>query len=43
MLHLLANGNFEKLLEEAKAIYDFVIVDLAPTILVMFLIKLPLH
>lgn len=32
--HLLANGNFEKLLEEAKAIYDFVIVDLAPTILV---------
>ena len=33
-VHLLANGNFEKLLEEAKAIYDFVIVDLAPTILV---------
>tara|TARA_B110000967_G_C18878659_1_gene559755 strand:+ start:1521 stop:1844 length:324 start_codon:yes stop_codon:yes gene_type:complete len=28
------DGNFEKLLEEAKAIYDFVIVDLAPTILV---------
>ena len=32
--HLLANGNFETLLEEAKSIYDYVIVDLAPTILV---------
>ena len=32
--HLLANGNFEKLIEEAKLIYDYIIVDLAPTILV---------
>jgi len=33
-VHLLSNGNFEIILEEAKTIYDFVIVDLAPTILV---------
>ncbi|MDA9125969.1 polysaccharide biosynthesis tyrosine autokinase [Flavobacteriaceae bacterium] len=32
--HLLANGNFETLIEEAKLIYDYIIVDLAPTILV---------
>ena len=32
--HLLANGNFETLIREAKLIYDFVIVDLAPIILV---------
>lgn len=32
--HLLANGNFETLIKEAKLIYDFVIVDLAPIILV---------
>ena len=32
--HLLANGNFEILIKEAKLIYDYVIVDLAPTILV---------
>ena len=32
--HLLANGNFEILIKEAKFIYDYVIVDLAPTILV---------
>ena len=32
--HLLANGNFETLIEEAKSLYDYVIVDLAPTILV---------
>jgi len=32
--HLLANGNFETFIEEAKSIYDYIIVDLAPTILV---------
>ena len=32
--HLLANGNFEILIKQAKLIYDYVIVDLAPTILV---------
>ena len=32
--HLLANGNFETLIKEAKLVYDYVIVDLAPTILV---------
>ena len=32
--HLLANGNFERLIKEAKLIYDYIIVDLAPTILV---------
>lgn len=32
--HLLANGSFETLIKEAKLVYDFVIVDLAPTILV---------
>jgi len=32
--HLLANGNFETLIKEAKLIYDYIIVDLAPTILV---------
>lgn len=32
--HLLANGNFETLIEEAKTLYDYIVVDLAPTILV---------
>ena len=32
--HLLTNGNFETLLNKTKLIYDYVIVDLAPTILV---------
>jgi capsular exopolysaccharide synthesis family protein len=32
--HLLANGNFDSLIKEAKLIYDYIIVDLAPTILV---------
>ncbi|MGB2173279.1 MAG: GumC family protein [Flavobacteriaceae bacterium] len=32
--HLLANGNFETLIEEAKSRYDYIVVDLAPTILV---------
>jgi len=32
--HLLANGNLETLIEEAKLVYDYIIVDLAPTILV---------
>lgn len=32
--HLLTNGRFEKLLEEAKDIFDYIIVDTAPTILV---------
>ena len=32
--HLLANGNFETLIEEAKSLYDYIVVDLAPTILV---------
>ena len=32
--HLLANGNFETLIKEAKLVYDYIIVDLAPTILV---------
>lgn len=32
--HLLTNGRFEKLLEEAKEEYDYIIVDTAPTILV---------
>ena len=32
--HLLANGNFKILLEEARTLYDVIIVDLAPTILV---------
>lgn len=31
---LLANGRFDELLEECKALYDFIIVDTAPTILV---------
>lgn len=31
---LLTNGRFEALIEEAKDIYDFVIVDTAPTVLV---------
>ena len=31
---LLTNGRFEQLINEAKTIYDFVIVDTAPTILV---------
>lgn len=32
--HLLTNGRFEALLEEARTIYDFIIVDTAPTIAV---------
>ncbi|WP_296384948.1 tyrosine-protein kinase domain-containing protein [Winogradskyella sp.] len=32
--HLLTNGRFEKLIEEAKHEYDYIIVDTAPTILV---------
>ena len=32
--HLLANGNFETLIKEAKLVYDYIIVDLAPAILV---------
>ena len=32
--HLLANGNFETLIEEAKSLYHYIVVDLAPTILV---------
>lgn len=32
--HLLTNGRFKKLIEEAREIYDYVVVDTAPTILV---------
>ncbi|WP_179351506.1 GumC family protein [Winogradskyella vidalii] len=32
--HLLTNGRFKKLIEEAKLKYDYIIVDTAPTILV---------
>ena len=32
--HLFANGNFETLINEAKSFYDYIVVDLAPTILV---------
>ena len=32
--HLLTNGRFKKLIEEAKEDYDYIIVDTAPTILV---------
>lgn len=32
--HLLTNGRFKKLIEEAKLDYDYIIVDTAPTILV---------
>ncbi len=32
--HLLTNGRFETLIKEAKGIYDYIIVDTAPTILV---------
>jgi capsular exopolysaccharide synthesis family protein len=32
--HLLTNGRFKKLIEEAKDHYDYIIVDTAPTILV---------
>tara|TARA_R110002049_G_C9172848_1_gene562168 strand:+ start:5497 stop:7833 length:2337 start_codon:yes stop_codon:yes gene_type:complete len=32
--HLLTNGRFEKLLEEAREEYDYIVVDTAPTILV---------
>ena len=32
--HLLTNGRFKKLLDEAKQEYDYIIVDTAPTILV---------
>lgn len=32
--HLLTNGRFKKLIEEAKEDYDYIVVDTAPTILV---------
>lgn len=32
--HLLTNGRFKKLIDEAKEVYDYVVVDTAPTILV---------
>lgn len=32
--HLLTNGRLDNLLEEAKALYDYIIIDTAPTILV---------
>ena len=32
--HLLTNGRFKKLIEEAKEVYDYIVVDTAPTILV---------
>jgi tyrosine-protein kinase Etk/Wzc len=32
--HLLTNGRFKKLIEEAKEEYDYIVVDTAPTILV---------
>ena len=32
--HLLTNGRFEALLEEAKLLYDYIIIDTAPTVLV---------
>ena len=32
--HLLANGRFEQLIEEAKDLYEYIIVDTTPTILV---------
>ena len=32
--HLLTNGRFKKLIEEAREVYDYVVVDTAPTILV---------
>ena len=32
--HLLTNGRFKKLIEEAKLEYDYIVVDTAPTILV---------
>lgn len=32
--HLLTNGRFDQLIEEAKQVYDYIIVDTAPTILV---------
>jgi len=31
---LLTNGNFEKLIEEAKSRYDYIVIDTAPTLLV---------
>jgi len=31
---LLTNGNFEKLIEEAKSSYDYIVIDSAPTLLV---------
>ena len=33
-VQLLSNGNLERLLEEAKSIYDYIVIDAAPTILV---------
>jgi Mrp family chromosome partitioning ATPase len=32
--HLLTNGHFETLLEEAKLLFDYIVVDTAPTIAV---------
>ncbi|GGG60237.1 GumC family protein [Bizionia arctica] len=32
--HLLTNGRFDELIKEAKSLYDYIIVDTAPTILV---------
>ena len=32
--HLLTNGRFKKLIDEAREVYDYVVVDTAPTILV---------
>ena len=32
--HLLTNGRFKQLIEEAKTLYDYIVVDTAPTILV---------
>ncbi|MCT4630864.1 tyrosine-protein kinase domain-containing protein [Winogradskyella sp.] len=32
--HLLTNGRFKKLVDEAKEMYDYVVIDTAPTILV---------
>jgi len=39
---LLANGNFETLINEARAIYDYIIIDLAPTILVTDTLLIPI-
>ena len=31
---LLANGNFEKIISQAKKVYDYIVIDTAPTLLV---------